>query len=156
MKISVSRAMKEKARMLKELNELISTFSQNVYSERYTPTVNVLLNYDRAKTLKNNIVTLKKQIARANVASGASNIIVELTECKSFLSAMRRVSTNVEPDFSRNPATGEIEKVKKMAFISPDDVEREKQELQKKIYSLQDKLDELNATTFIDFSPYED
>lgn len=152
MKISVARAMKEKNRIIRKIAELEVTFLGNVVDERNSDElVDVSGNVDEWMNLKDKLVNLKVAIGKANAESGALQCVYGMEEARGTLTRLDRIPFNTKSEWSRNPVTGEMEEIKKVASLSKEKIEQSKKEVQKLIDDLQDALDEINAKTFIEF-----
>ncbi len=151
MRMSVARAMKEKNRLVRSISQLEETFRYNVTEERSSETpVNVNGNIEEWINLKDKLVKLKVAIGKANAESGALQCVYAMEEARGTLSRLNCVPTDVNSTWSRNPVTGEMEEFRRSASISQSQVEDLKNAIQQKVDDLQDKLDEINATTFIE------
>ena len=55
------------------------------------------------------------------------------------------------PRKERNPMTGEIKLIPRMAFFSFEEVENIKRDIKTRLNELQDEIDEINGSTFIEY-----
>ena len=156
MQITLARALKEKNRIVGEINSLKGIFSrENSRIEKLDGTKQI----DRAelwdKILKrtDDLIALKAKIATANVV--IYPLIERMSELKSRITYVQTLNTTEgieEPNpyqLQRNPNTPNKVITAHFNTEKQDDLVAN---LQKEIGELQDKIDEYNATNRIDWN----
>ena len=106
--------------------------------------------YEELREYKHQLIELKEKIAKANAQSGIALDVYNMEELKAELAVWNRMNTDVTPDRERDYETKEVIIREKVAFYSFQEVEDKKKELRELIEAVQDRIDELNATTFIE------
>ena len=93
MKINLSRALKEKNRLIKKIKDLQSFIQMNnVYSENENK-IDVISSAEELEKNINKLIDLKSAIAKANSNSGITNLVYKMEELKSLASFYKRFST---------------------------------------------------------------
>ena len=150
-KINLARALKEKKRIIARINEIVVWMgSGNVHYKDEIPNVDLREKYEELREYKRQLIELKEKIAKANVQSGIALEVYNMEELKAELAIWNRMNTDVTPDRERDYETKEVIIREKVAFYSFQEVEDKKRELRELIETAQDRIDELNATTFIE------
>ena len=150
-KINLARALKEKKRIISRIQEIVSFRYENVYEDGEKPQTNLLQKFDELRYLKGLLVSLKTLIAKANAEKGICERVYEMEELKQELNLFERLDTNTTPRKERNPMTGEIKLIPRMAFFPFEDVENNKKDIKARLNELQDEIDEINGSTFIEY-----
>ena len=156
MKVTLARALKEKKRIAGRINTLEQFIrNNNVYevenkelpSYKAEKMRDVQEKLNELAALRKRMVETKEAIAKANAENGICGLVYEMEECKSEISFYRQIDTSVRPrSFENNGQTVFIERI---AQIPQETVESKIEELTNAIEKLQDKIDEINATVFI-------
>lgn len=150
-KINLARALKEKKRIIARINEIVEWMrTENVHFKDETPNVDLREKYEKLREYKHQLIERKEKIAKANAQSGIALEVYNMEELKAELAIWNRMNTDVTPDRERDYETKEVIIREKVAFYSFQEVEDKKRELRELIEAAQDRIDELNATTFIE------
>ena len=159
MKVTLARALKEKKRIAGRINTLEQFIrNNNIYevenkdlpSYKVEKKRDVLEKMDTLATLRKRMVEVKEAIAKANAETGVSGLVYEMEECKSAISFYRQIDTTVRPrQFDVNESVVFVERV---GQVTAEYVDAKVEELNKRIEQLQDKVDEINATAFVDIT----
>ena len=149
--INLARALKEKKRIITRINEIVEWMkTENVHFKDEIPNVDLREKYEKLREYKHQLIELKEKIAKANAQSGIALEVYNMEELKAELAVWNRMNTDVTPDRERDYETKEVIIREKVAFYSFQEVEDKKKELRELIEAVQDRIDELNATTFIE------
>ena len=160
MKVTLARAMKEKNRFIGRISELEAKINQ--YNEYQNPDedireqlkmgetkVDISTEYSLRIKCSYILAELKSVIAEANAKHGISNIIYKMEELKSLIRFLRSIPMRTRVDhYQLGP--------EKMVFVRTDtqitknDIETLYKDTQKEIEYYQDKIDELNATVYVE------
>lgn len=156
MKVTLARALKEKKRIAGRINTLEQFIrNNNVYevenkelpSYKAEKMRDVQEKLNELSALRKRMVETKEAIAKANAENGICGLVYEMEECKSEISFYRQIDTSVRPrSFENNGQTVFIERIPQ---IPQETVDSKIEELTNAIEKLQDKVDEINATVFI-------
>lgn len=150
-KINLARALKEKKRIIARINEIVEWMrTENVHFKDEIPNLNLREKYEELREYKRQLIELKEKIAKANAQSGIALEVYNMEELKAELAVWNRMNTDVTPDRERDYETKEVIIREKVAFYSFQEVEDKKRELRELIEATQDRIDDLNATTFIE------
>lgn len=150
-KINLARALKEKKRIIARINEIVVWMgSGNVHYKDEIPNVDLREKYEKLREYKHQLIELKEKIAKANAQSGIALNVYNMEELKAELAIWNRMNTDVTPDRERDYETKEVTIRERVAFYSFQEVEDKKKELREMIEATQDRIDDLNATTFIE------
>ena len=146
MKINLSRALKEKNRLIKKIKD-IQNFIQmnNVFCENENK-IDVISQAEELEKNINKLVDLKSAIAKANSERGISYLVYKMEELKSLASFYKRFSTKTNV-YSYDE---EGERVRQIAQIDYENSVKTVSYLEQQIEDIQDQIDDLNATTFIE------
>lgn len=148
MNITLSKALKIKNRIAKEIKDLQTIVTQNnSYITGNTPSFDVKASYKELIDLRKKLGELKIKINTAN--AGMIDKMVEISELKSHIAFLRTINTQ-EGQVSAS-RYGDTMVEKSVAYNAKDIKEKEK-ETQKKIDTIQDEIDKFNATTLIEFA----
>ena len=150
-KINLARALKEKKRIISRIQEIVSCRHENVYEKDEAPQLDLRCKADEMRFLKGLLVNLKTHIAKANAEKGICERVYEMEELKQELQFFERLDTTTTPRKERNPMTGEIKLIPRMAFFSFEEVENIKRDIKTRLNELQDEIDEINGSTFIEY-----
>lgn len=146
--ISLSKALKIKNRIAKEIKDLQTIISQNNSSVvGNKASFDIKESYDELLTLKNKLGELKMKINIAN--SGIVGKMVEINELKSHIVFLRTIDTS---EGMTNISRYETNLVEKTAVFDALFIRNEVKNTQTKIDSLQDEIDKYNATTTIEYN----
>jgi hypothetical protein len=156
MKVKLARALKEKNRLVGEINRLRKLFERE--NSRLENTKSTSSREKIWKDLENatdKLVQVKTAIFLAN--AGVYQKIVEMGELKSFISWLECVPTS--EDSHQIPERGEngitYMEVKRTAFLNQEKVDSKILDVQKLIAQLQDEIDEYNATVAVEIPSNE-
>ena len=150
-KINLARALKEKKRIIARINEIVEWMrTENVHFKDEIPNLDLREKYEELREYKRQLIELKEKIAKANAQSGIALEVYNMEELKAELAVWNRMNTDVTPDRERDYETKEVIIREKVAFYSFLEVEDKKRELRELIEATQDRIDDLNATTFIE------
>ena len=151
MKVKLARALKEKNRLVGDINRLRKLFERE--NSRLENTKSTSSREKIWKDLENTtakLVQVKTAIFLAN--SGVYKKIVEMGELKSLISWLEVVD-NTE-DSQQVPERGEngitYREIKRTAFLNQEKVDSKILDVQKVIAQLQDEIDEYNATVAVE------
>ena len=146
MKINLSRALKEKNRLIKKIKD-IQTFIQinNLFCENENK-IDVISQTEELEKNINKLVDLKSAIAKANSEYGISYLVYKMEELKSLVAFYKRFSTKTN-GYSYDC---EGERVREIAQIDYENSVKTVSYLEQQIEDIQDQIDDLNATTFIE------
>ena len=146
MKINLSRALKEKNRLIKKIRDAQNFIQMNnVFCENENK-IDVICSAEELEKNINKLVDLKSAIAKANSESGISNLVYKMEELKSLASFYKRFSAKTN-GYSYDD---EGERVRQIAQIDYENSVKTVCYLEEQIESIQDEIDDLNATTFIE------
>ena len=147
MKINLSRALKEKNRLIKKIKDLQSFIQMNnVYSENENK-IDVICSAEELEKNINKLIDLKSAIAKANSNPGITNLVYKMEELKSLVSFYKKFSTK-SSGYSYDE---EGERVKQIAQIDYENSIKTVSHIEQQIEDIQDQIDDLNATTFSEF-----
>lgn len=160
-KMNIARALKEKNRLVGDINKAFSLFKQqNVAMVQFSvpegtaftrPDDDTLnkkreLNpeelYNQWQDLRKKLIALKTAISKAN--AGAAEILIELQEAKSALANIGSVPFDESERLYGNQMTLQIAYFKQKWFLD------RQRDLTNRVNELQDQLDEYNASHFIE------
>lgn len=157
--INLSRALKEKRRLIGRINEYENEVRiHNVY-EKANKEVNTKENkvdilgvYEDLKMSINKLFELKSKISKANAESGINELVYEMEEMKNFLNFLSRVPDTEDSHWVN---IGDDKRVlfEKGAQLNREFLKEEKNNIKKRIEELQDLIDEKNAMIKIDYEP---
>lgn len=143
-KVTLSRALKEKSRIAGRIHTLMDVIlHENCKIEGSTRSVELKDVYQQIKGLEERMIAVKAAISEGNQL--AIGLITEMGECKSMLSFLNKIDTNESVESNYENRT-----IKKVAVIRKSDVLLEADAYQQRINLLQDKLDEYNASHFVE------
>jgi hypothetical protein len=150
MKINLSRALKEKNRLLKKIKQQQQFISDNndysIVGDKETNKIDISETLvDLEKNIQN-LISLKCKISKANEKSGISKLVIEMSELRGLASFYKNFSRKAPSNPYRYDNEGIVEKCQFDYECSLKSVEC----VEKRIENIQDKIDELNATTFIE------
>lgn len=148
MKINLSRALKEKNRLLKKIKQQQQFISDNndysIVEDKEIDKIDISGTIvDLEKNIQN-LIFLKSEISKANENSGISKLVIEMSEMKSLVSFYKNFSRKL------NTYRCDDESVVKKCQFDYESSLKSVEHLEKRIEDIQDKIDELNATTFIE------
>lgn len=146
MKINLSRALKEKNRLIKKIKD-IQTFikTNNVFCENENK-IDVISPAEELEKNINKLVDLKSAIAKANSEYGISYLVYKMEELKSLVAFYKMFSTKTNAYYYDE----EGERVRQIAQIDYENSIKTICCLEQQIEDIQDQIDDLNATTFIE------
>lgn len=155
MKINLSRALKEKNRLIKKIKKLQDfIYTNNTYEEvgeNDSNKICILNEISELEASTQKLVFLKSEIAKANANSGISKLVYEMEELKSLASYYKRFSTKSNLTSCRYDLDGDYVAVKNKSQIDYETALKMVDSCEEKIETLQDQIDDLNSTTFIEF-----
>lgn len=140
MKLSLSKALKQKNKLVKEISKALAYVSKNNSQSENTPRAySVKEKLAEAQTKTQELVELKTRIHLANTP--VWHLIFRLSEVKSLISNLQGVSTHQKAATAYDSAiTAEVSTVEKDELIKALEAELE---------SIQDKLDHHNHSTVL-------
>ena len=167
--ISHARALKEKNRLIKKINESKKFIETNINYYKVDEQTNAIINISSkfvdikpvVEKLNEQIEVLeeiKTKIAVANANNGISALIYKKEEKASYsayLNILNVVKDNKVPskyDIGEN----KVVYVPMVSQISEEEIAQMRKKLEDEISDLQDEIDELNAKTMIEVSIYKD
>lgn len=150
MKINLSRALKEKNRLLKKIKQQQQFISDNndysIVEDKEIDKIDISGTIVDLENNIQNLIFLKSEISKANENSGISKLVIEMSEMKSLVSFYKNFSRKSPSNSYRYDDESIVKKCQFDYESSLKSVEC----LEKRIEDIQDKIDELNATTFIE------
>ena len=146
MKINLSRALKEKNRLIKKIKDNQNFIQMNnVFCENENK-IDVISSAEELEKNINKLVDLKSAIAKANSECGISYLVYKMEELKSLAAFYKRFYTKTN-GYSYDD---EGERVRQIAQIDYENSVKTVSYLEQQIEDIQDQIDDLNATTFIE------
>lgn len=156
MRMTLAKALKEKKRLAGRISELEQKIqANNVFSKENEncpvkfEKIDIVEDYNKYVDYHDRMAKMKSIIAQANAENGISLLVYEMEELKSHLSFLKRLNVNVKPE--KEFIGDKMVFFEKEAQISYEDVTATKENIQKKIEYLQDRIDDLNATVTVEF-----
>lgn len=151
MKVKLARALKEKNRLVGEVNRLKKLFErENSRTEDTKSTIDRQKVWDDLAAATDKLIKTKGAIYYAN--AGIYEKIIRMGELKS-LAQWIEVVPNSE-DSQQVPMRGEngivYKEVKRTAFLNQERADNKVVETQNEIAALQDDIDEWNATVTVE------
>jgi len=151
MKVKLARALKEKNRLVGEVNRLKKLFErENSRSEDTKSTIDRQKVWDDLDAATDKLIKTKGAIYYAN--SGIYEKIIRMGELKSLAQWIGMVPNS--EDSQQVPMRGEngivYKEVKKTAFLNQERADNKVVETKNAIAALQDDIDEWNATVTVD------
>ena len=150
MKINLSRALKEKNRLLKKIKQQQQFISDNndysIVEDKEIDKIDISGTIVDLENNIQNLILLKSEISKANENSGISKLVIEMSEMKSLVSFYKSFSRKTPS----NPYRYDDESIVKKYQFDYESSLKSVEHLEKRIEDTQDKIDELNATTFIE------
>lgn len=149
MKMSLARALKEKNRLAGELNRCWALVcKENSKREDVSRVTDVAALYETIHVYREALIDLKKKIGLAN--AGNLDCIYRMEECKNELRQLELINTDETSDF-QEIGDSNYKEFKRSVVFTAAQVYEMKQALQQECNSIQDELDEYNASTKIEF-----
>lgn len=147
MKMSIARALKEKNRLVQEIDRLWEVMtSENSCLENHRRTADVKKTWETIQCYTAKLVELKTLIGNANCGDQLRSIHL-LDETKNRLAKLAAMNGSEDPESSSWGA----KEVKRTAVFNEATLLAMQRQLQSEANHLQDKIDEFNATAKIDF-----
>ena len=144
MKMSLARALKERSRLAGRIKRNFQVIDRENSRISGSPrSFDVRAIYAENRELMEKLIDVKKRIAAANAPIAGK--LVEMDELKSMIAYLKGLDTTAEIKHD-----GYNRDVLYEAVISAAEVNAAVEELQKRVETLQDELDEFNAVTKID------
>lgn len=144
--MNISQALKQKNRIIRELNLVTSRIQNNLRHDKDKPAkIDFTVEMNIFDELKDSLIDLKSRIAKAN--AGIAKELVELAETKATLSTVsmwpagedsRTMFTRGHLDGNEIGIISELSELAKIEMIN---------HLNKHVDELQDEIDRYNATT---------
>ena len=149
MQITLAKALKEKNRIVGEINKLWMLISkENSCWETHTRSIDVKETMENVEFLTKKLIELKTKIGKAN--EGILEYMYSLEESKSQMSQLERLDTTEDMRYYNRGLSEEVIEVRS-AEITAREVLKRRLNLQRKCDQLQDEMDAYNATHRIDF-----
>lgn len=147
--MTIARALKEKNRVSARLGVIRNRISnENSIETNVKRTFDICSLMKMESVLYDQLIAIKKAIAVANVEIAGK--LIEMSELRSKIDWMRSISTK-EGTFQESNRYGETPITKVFtAILSGVDCINEIEAMQARIDTLQDEIDEFNATKRID------
>jgi len=151
MKVKLARALKEKNRLVGEVNRLKKLFErENSRTEDTKSTIDRQKVWDELTAATNKLIKTKGAIYIAN--SGIYEKIIRMGELKNLAQWIATVPNS--EDSQQVPMRGEngivYKEVKRTAFLNQERTDNKVVETQNEIAALQDEIDEWNATVTVE------
>ncbi len=147
MKITVSRALKERARLAGKLGEIFKLIrNENSVLAGATRTCDIREKFVEYKSIVKKMTAIKAAVTKANAGIAAE--LAELAETKSMITQLK--SINVVEGKQRESGYSGASEYEMEAAISKAELYRELELLQDRANMLQDKIDEFNAKTSVE------
>lgn len=154
--INLSRALKEKKRLIGRINDAQSEIrkynifeKENVEAGNKTNKVDISDVYKSLKEDTKKLYTLKAKISKANAESGINLLVYEMEENKNFLNFLGRVPDEAE---SYRVDLGEKKVlIERETQLDRNFLKSERDSIKSRIEELQDLIDEKNATVKVDY-----
>lgn len=144
MKITLSKALKNKNKLVKDIKELQSiVVKHNSVTDEKSRDFDLNTISKELNSKVSELIVLKTKIVEAN--SGIYSKIVELGEMKSHITFLKSINTDhglTDGRYGSNP-------IEKFAYYKESGIRTKIQTVQGKIEGLQDSIDEYNFETFI-------
>jgi len=150
MKMKLSKALKVKNRLAGEVNRLQTLFARDNSAEQSRVNTNVANIELEMKEVVANLIEIKTKITQANI--GIYEMLARKNEVASMKAFYERLNTRDGTFKERDYNAGQDIETVYVAFITRDKVDELSKAYQKEIDSLQDEIDEYNATTAIEVS----
>jgi hypothetical protein len=142
MKVTLARALKERARIAGKLARNFAIINrENSDLKGNVREFDLRALFAENMELHRKIIQIKQIIAQANV--NIVNKMVEMAELKSLIAKLRDINTSAGIKI-RNTYNGEVREVWEVVF-STSELTNMANELEKKVEQLQDEIDEFNA-----------
>ncbi len=143
--MKLSKALKEKNRLVGEVNRLRAIISrENSRESRNTSKVDVGATIAELTSTVERLSKLKTAIAKANV--GIYEAIEKMSELKSHATWIATLDTRDGAEETSGYGSVVIKK-EYTAHVKKEDIDKLTKEIQDQLGVLQDKVDEYNATT---------
>lgn len=164
--VSLARALKEKNRLIKKINDFESQIiSNNLYQDmdeetskklnRKTKKIDVISIFEKRIEAINVLAELKAIIAEANSKNGITKFIYKKEENKSAITFLTHIPSPISSSEKYEIGEEKVVYVATRAQINDETIEKMKNKFSEEIYELQDKIDELNATIKVEIPFYE-
>lgn len=148
--VSLAFALKQKNRLAGKIAAVNAVIArENSRLENTTSTVNVEEKFAERKQLVNALIKLKTQISQANIS--IYSVLAEMEEAKAEIALLESLNVSQEPQREVEFSDGKqvIRTILRKAYITQDTRDANIETLRDAVASLQDKVDEFNATTKI-------
>ena len=147
MKVSLARALKERSRLAGKLKRDMSILNQENSAIRGSERAfDLHAVYAECNMLFRQLVELKQIIAAANAPIAGK--LVEMGETKSMIAQLRNVDTTVGYKARNSYGAGEMDYME--VVFGAAELTAAADELQARVETLQDEIDEFNALTKVD------
>lgn len=151
MKVKLARALKEKNRLVGEVNRLKKLFErENSRLDDSKSTIDRQKVWDDLTAATNKLVQIKASIFLAN--AGIYEKIIRMGELKALAQWITCVPNS--EDSQQVPVRGEngivYKEVKRSSFLNQERTDDKVVETQNEIAALQDEIDEFNATVTVE------
>ena len=145
MKITLARAFKERSRLNRKISEVLNHICcENSMREDRKRNIDVKQKFEELHKLHKKLLDLKQAISHANV--GISDKLIELAELKALYAHINGIpATEGEERVTISETRQIVAEIKKTQLLE------EMEDLQKRIDTCQDDIDEFNARTRIEF-----
>ena len=155
-KITLSRALKERKRIIGRINNYTSEIIRNnIYEEENkdighkSNKIDIIDIYKKREFEIEKLLELKIKIGKANAVSGILDLVCEMEELKDLIHFYDKLP--YEANSYVETIGDKSVYIERKAQINREDIINKKLEIQSRIERLQDEIDEKNATVKIDF-----
>lgn len=144
--MKITKALKLKNRLAGEISGLQGVISRENSRRDDNPSkVDVSSEFEKLNSKRKELIDLKGRIARATAPIAPK--LAELSELKSSITFVSGLPTREGEELVGTLSKESVLKYKWTAFMNRERVDKEVVKLQESINSLQDEIDEFNATT---------
>jgi len=148
MKMSLSKALKEKNRLVGKLSQKLAILTQeNSKVKGSERTFDLHVVFDEMMTLHKKVVQIKQIAAAANAPIAGK--LSELSELKGMIGMIKRIDTKVGITQSHGPFSDDSKHEYEAVLTAPF-LLQQTEELEGKVEQLQDEIDEFNAKTVVE------
>ncbi len=150
-KITLAKALKEKNKLVHDMKKAfqrVQSSNSFIKENKESVVYDAKAELEKYLSLKEQLISLKSKISLANAP--IQNLIYSLSEYKEIISSLNSITTN--KGIVHGGRYSEIEgKVEYDSTISKSEIDSMVTEFEKKIEDTQEKIDQFNHTTQIEF-----
>jgi hypothetical protein len=148
--MKLAKALKKKNQYIIEINSLkekIKKFNSYILTDKViAPKINVREKLKELEIRKKQLITIKSEIAKANVENNLQPLIFELAELKDSLSYWNSLEIKCGIEVKEAYFGSSESAYNYMSIVKEEERESIVNNIKIRIEEIQDKLDELNAT----------